>query len=183
MDSKGNPIPEEPSTEGRLVEDEQKTEEEIQQLSRRLESQQERQAHQNEREKGKSPGSFRKMLTSPLAAIILSLAALGLTILNIAGVGPLAPVAPPPSEAEIQKNLEISLRFAREEIEIFSREHGRLPQSLSEIALSEDQGFTYRKTSDGGFELTVTLDGRSKSLRETLDLKEPENRTGKEEKI
>ncbi len=183
MDSKGNPILDELSTEDTLVEDEQKTEEEIQQLSKRLESQEKRQALQNEGEEEKSHGSVRKILTSPLAAIILSLAALGLTILNMAGVGPLAPVAPPPSEAEIQKNLEMSLRFAREEIEIFSREHGRLPQSLSETALSEDQGFTYRKTSDGGFELTVTLDGRSKSMSETLDLKEPENPTGKEEKI
>lgn len=144
-------------------------EQEIYELSSRLEKIEKRRPRQDTTSRDED--SSRNLFSSPLLAGILALTAIVLTALNIAGVGPFNRSGHTFSNSEINEHLEAALLFAREEISDFEAEHHRLPENLEETGLQDMVDIEYRKNNDGSYHIRVREAGQFRDFTEDKNTK------------
>jgi len=131
------------------------TEREIRELARDLETgSRDRPAKSTDTER--NPAALRKVLSSPVTALALSVAALALTVLNVLGVPPFGFHAREEADPqEVARRLQATVRFAKEEILFFQEDQGRLPHDLAEAGLEGKADLEYKPSPEGGFRLTA----------------------------
>ncbi len=101
--------------------------------------------------------SSRRFLDSPWLAAVMLVVAGVMTAINLLGTGVLSDDPATPLIGPDRDPVRETLLFATEEVEAFRAEQGRLPSSLTEVAMSDDFGVTYVPTKDGGYTLTASV--------------------------
>lgn len=99
----------------------------------------------------------RTMMT--VASVVLSLACVVLTALNLTGTGPFARRAPALSESQIQQLVAGDLLFAVQEIEAVVEDTGEVPMDISSFDFADEPGWSYARIGNDVFLLSLSDDG------------------------
>ncbi len=90
-----------------------------------------------------------------MTAAALLAVAIGLTVLNLLGIGPFHRGVAAPSPEEQSRMARMTLQFVVEEIQAYAEEHGRLPEDLTELGIGEKADVEYVKLGPRNFRVTV----------------------------
>jgi hypothetical protein len=99
----------------------------------------------------------RTMMT--VASVVLSLACVALTAMNLTATGPFARRAPALSESQVRQLVAGDLLFAVQEIEAVVEDTGEVPIDISSFDFASEPGWSYARIGKDVFLLSLSDDG------------------------
>ncbi|MDA8017819.1 MAG: hypothetical protein MPN21_10265 [Thermoanaerobaculia bacterium] len=105
-----------------------------------------------------------------LAAVVLTTAAVALTILNLMGRGFFSVSVPQQSPEEVAGALRDALYVEAAQLLIDLEEGGSLPASVADMALDPEAGWSYERLGEQDFRLSVAEGALSYSYSSSEDL-------------